>query len=213
MKNKHPTSPAGLRSELAEKFRQAKYGKITQLEWEQWCVSFNRHRRTMEATIPGDKPAYACLFFMWQSRNRLLVECRKSRPKKKVLRAEQKHLLRLKAQFDEIMSGKEIKLPDMMHLADIVPPEALGGMIKDDYDLCCKVKFIKAADYPEWPFTVEHGTLVNDHGAVLFDCDNGLFGLTGLARAMGFEKIDRIWVKRDVGHVPLTDVINEGLRL
>lgn len=106
MENKHPTSPPGLISELAEKFRQAKYGKITKLEWEQWCVSFNRHRRAMEAAFPGDKPSYAYLFSIWQSRNRLLIEYRKPRPDKKSLKVEYNHLIKLKAQFDEIMSGK-----------------------------------------------------------------------------------------------------------
>jgi hypothetical protein len=91
-----------MRQQLTEAYRSARKRKITPHEWSVWSGQFNRTLRGLNTP----QPVNACLFALWQSANRLLNLHLARRPKICKIRAEQRHLDKLKNQFDDLLAGR-----------------------------------------------------------------------------------------------------------
>ena len=91
-----------MRQQLTEAYRSARKQEITPYEWSVWSGQFNRTLRGLNTP----QPVNACLFSLWQSANRLLGLHLAKRPKVHKIRAEQRHMVKLKELFDDIVSGR-----------------------------------------------------------------------------------------------------------
>ena len=90
------------RRQLTDAYKSARKREITPYEWSVWSGQFNRTLRGLNTP----QPIKACLFSIWQSANRLVTLHLEKRPKVRKLRAEQRHLRKLKKLFDDIISGR-----------------------------------------------------------------------------------------------------------
>jgi len=90
-----------MRQQLANAYRSARIREITPYEWSVWSGQFNRTLRGLNTP----RPVNACLFAIWQSANRLLNLHLARRPKIRKIRAEQRHLDKLKNLFDDLLAG------------------------------------------------------------------------------------------------------------